>query len=55
MAPRFVGDTTGSLLGFDGVSDVDTELPGSARATGFVLLFGRRTITVQAHLGRHAA
>ena len=36
-APRFVRDTTGALLKFDGTSDLDTDLPGSARPTGFFL------------------
>jgi hypothetical protein len=37
MVPRFVRDTTGALLRFDGGSDLDTDLPGSARPTGFFL------------------
>ena len=34
-APEFLRDTTGSAIKTDGRSDLDTELPRSARPTGF--------------------
>lgn len=36
-APRFIRDTTGSLLKTDGPSDLDAALPSKAHATGFPL------------------
>ena len=37
MVPRFVRDTSGSLLKTYGSSDLDAELPASAKPTGFLL------------------